>query len=306
MRSERLRQRFSQPNLRFYLKLDNCKKPKTMAQFTRTWWGNKFISALEKFTDEGRLSRGRTYARGSKVKSFEIIGGRAIATVRGSVNPYFGVYKEPLYSTQIEVKPISQKDWIKVIAYVASKAGFISKLILNEMPDRIEDAFSLVNLNLLPTKKADFVNKCSCPDGSNPCKHIAGVYYLLAAELDRDPLLLFELRGLSKAALQTELLKSPLGSALAAELVPQQLEPNIARSYYPELLEISPDKSMSLQEFWQGKRLPPLPESNPVSVPAITIKKQGDYPAFWTLDRSFITTMEEFYDRVKTKNKDVL
>jgi uncharacterized Zn finger protein len=277
-----------------------------MAQFTRTWWGNKFISALEKFTDEGRLSRGRTYARGSKVKSFEITDGRASAKVRGSINAYFGVTKEPLYTIQIEIKPISQKDWTKVIAYVASKAGFISKLILNEMPDRIEDAFSLVNLNLLPTKKADFINKCSCPDGSNPCKHIAGVYYLLAAEIDRDPLLLFELRGLSKADLQTELLKSPLGSALAAELVPQQQAPAIARSYYPDLLETSPDKSMSLQEFWQGKRLPPLPEPSVAYVPAILIKKQGDYPPFWTLDRSFISTMEEFYDRVRTKNKDVL
>jgi uncharacterized Zn finger protein len=277
-----------------------------MAQFTRTWWGNKFISALEKFTDEGRLSRGRGYARGSKVKSFEIKDGRAIASVRGSVNPYFGVYKEPLYTTQIAIKPISQKDWTKAIAYIASKAGFISKLILNEMPDRIEDAFSLINLNLLPTKKADFTNKCSCPDGSNPCKHIAGVYYLLAAELDRDPLLLFELRGLSKTDLHKELLKSPLGSALAAELIVQNSEPKIAVSYYPKPMEITPDKSMSLQEFWQGKRLPSLPESSPVSVPAILIKKQGDYPPFWTLDRSFIATMEEFYDRVRTKNKDVL
>ncbi len=277
-----------------------------MAQFTRTWWGNKFISALEKFTDEGRLSRGRSYARGNKVKSFEIEAGRVMATVRGSVNPYFGVYKEPLYTTQIAIKPISQKDWTKAIAYISSKAGFISKLILNEMPDQIEDAFSLINLNLLPTKKADFTNKCSCPDGSNPCKHIAGVYYLLAAELDRDPLLLFELRGLSKTDLHKELLKSPLGSALAAELIVQNSEPKIAASYYPKPGEISPDKSMSLPEFWQGKRLPPLPESSPASVPAILIKKQGDYPPFWTLDRSFIETMEDFYDRVRTKNRDVL
>ncbi len=277
-----------------------------MAQFTRTWWGNKFISALEKFTDEGRLSRGRSYARGNKVTSFQITNGRAIAKVRGSVNPYFGVYKEPLYKTEIQIKPISPKDWNKAIAYISSKAGFISKLILNEMPDRIEDAFNLVNLNLLPTRKADFVNSCSCPDGSNPCKHIAGVYYLLAAELDRDPLLLFELRGLSRVDLQTELLKSPLGSALAAELAAQTPTPKVATAYYPKPIEISPNKSMSLQEFWQGKRLPPLPESSPISVPAITIKKQGDYPPFWTLDRSFIETMEDFYQRVRTKNRDIL
>ena len=277
-----------------------------MAKFTRTWWGNKFISALEKFTDEGRLSRGRGYAKGDKVTSFEVTNGRAIAKVRGSINAYYGVHKEPLYTTQIEIKPISQKDWTRVIAYIASKSGFISRLILNEMPDRIEDAFSLINLNLLPIRKTDFINSCTCPDGSNPCKHIAGVYYLLAAELDRDPLLLFELRGLSKAQLQTELLKSTLGSALAAELITQKQQPIIAEYYYPRPQEVSPNQSISLQEFWQGKRLPLLPEATPTMVPAILIKKQGDYPEFWKLDRSFIETMEEFYQRVRTKNKEIL
>ncbi len=277
-----------------------------MTQFARTWWGNKFISALEKFTDEGRLSRGRTYARGSKVTSFEVKNGRAVAKVRGSINPYFDVHKEPIYTTQIEIKPISQKDWTRVIAYVASKSGFISKLILNEMPDRIEDAFSLINLHFLPTRKSDFITSCTCPDDSNPCKHIAGVYYLLAAELDRDPLLLFELRGLSKAQLQAELLKSPLGSALAAELTTQKQEPIVAEYYYPHPKEISADKSISLQDFWQGKRLPILPDPPPTTVPAILIKKQGDYPEFWTLDRSFIETMEEFYQRIRTKNKEII
>jgi uncharacterized Zn finger protein len=38
--------------------------------------------------------------------------------------------------------------------------------------------------------------KCSCLDWSNPCKHIAAVYLLLAAEFDRDPFLIFKLRGL--------------------------------------------------------------------------------------------------------------
>lgn len=278
-----------------------------MAQFSRTWWGKKFIAALEQFTDSGRLSRGRSYANNGKVIRFEIKNGTVIANVRGSVNPYYGVYKEPLYTTEIEFQPITASQWTNAIAYIASKASFISKLLLNEMPDNIEDAFAARGLHLLPHKKSDFKTSCSCPDYSNPCKHIAGVYYLVAAELDRDPFLLFELRGLSRSALHAELAKSPLGMALSAELLADQAPLPVATSYYTSVELAAPDSELSLKEFWQGaKRFPPLPEAtNQPSIPAIVIKKQGDFPPFWQKDTSFIAMMEDFYERVKTKNRDV-
>ena len=47
--------------------------------------------------------------------------------------------------------------------------------------------------------------RCSCPDSSNPCKHIAAVYYLLGEEFDRDPFLIFALRGMSREALMARL-----------------------------------------------------------------------------------------------------
>jgi uncharacterized Zn finger protein len=281
-----------------------------MSQFTRTWWGNKFIEALETFTDSGRLGRGRSYARGNKVKSFKINDGVVMAEVRGSVNPYFGVYTEPLYKTKIELQPISQAKWAVAIAQMASKASFISKLLLNEMPDNIEDAFSTLGLHLLPHSHKDFKTSCSCPDDSNPCKHIAGVYYLVAAELDKDPFLLFELRGLSKAVLQSELAKTPLGKALSAELTAQAAEPLAVESYYtrPTTTEADEAETVSLKEFWQGtKRLPQSIEAATQSgVRAIVVKKQGDFPAFWLKDGSFIEAMEELYERVKTKNKEAL
>jgi len=278
-----------------------------MPQFTRTWWGNTFIEALETFTDPGRLGRGRSYARGSKVKSFKINDGVVMAEVRGSVNPYFGVYKEPLYKTSIELQPISQAKWAVAIAQMASKASFISKLLLNEMPDNIEDAFSTLGLHLLPHNRKDFKTSCSCPDGSNPCKHIAGVYYLVAAELDKDPFLLFELRGLSKAVLQRELAKTPLGMALSAELTAQAAEPLAVESYYTRPTTTNAE-TVSLKEFWQGaKRLPQsLDETTQSGVRAIVVKKQGDFPPFWQKEGSFIEAMEELYERVKTKNKEAL
>lgn len=277
-----------------------------MPQFSRTWWGKKFIEAIEYLTDSGRLSRGRSYASGGKIKSFEIQGGKVTAKVRGSINPYFGVYKEPLYTTTIEFQPISATKWSAVIALIASRASLISRLLLNEIPETIEDSFASLGVHLLPYDPVDFKSSCSCPDYSNPCKHIAGLHYRVAAELDRDPFLLFELRGLSRADLHAELVKSPLGMALSAELTAQQTLPAPAESYYTRPTADAPPE-LSLRDFWHGaKRLPPLPEPSPSPVPAIIIKKQGDLPPFWEKDGSFIKVMEEFYDRVKTKSRDVL
>jgi uncharacterized Zn finger protein len=277
-----------------------------MAKFSRTWWGQRFIAALEEFTDGGRLGRGRSYATNGRILKYTIADGKVTATVRGSINPYYGVYKEPRYTTTIFITPIRPIEWTKVIDRIAMNAGFVAKLLMNEMPDTIEDAFRPLDLFLLPHGERDFVTTCSCPDYANPCKHIAGVYYVLAAELDRDPFLMFELRGLSREKLREELARSPLGQILSSEMTPQEVPITPATSYYPRPEREPPGASVSLREFWAGAhRLPAPSDLAPPSVPALLIKKQGDYPAFWKKDLSFIAVMEDLYERVRTKNSQM-
>ncbi|MBE8992128.1 SWIM zinc finger family protein [Nostoc sp. LEGE 12450] len=275
-----------------------------MAKFSRTWWGDRFIQALEAFTDDNRLKRGRSYASGGKVKSFEIDLNKITAKVRGSVNPYFGVYKEPTYNIEIQITPIAKTRWNEAIQKLSSKASIISRLLLNEVPENIEDTFSNLGLHLLPHSSKDFKTKCDCPDYANPCKHIAGVYYLVASQLDNNPWLLFELRGLSKAELQAKLADSPLGKALSEELNTKEIPLELSNSLYTKLEKQSLNQMPNAREFWLGtKRLPQTIEvATPSSICAILIKKQGDFPDFWHNDASFIETMEELYQRVKTKN----
>jgi len=279
-----------------------------MAQFSRTWWGQRFIEALEQFTDPARLGRGRSYASGGRIIEYTLDKGTVKARVRGSINPYFGVYKEPIYKTSITIKSIPAADWTKVIRQIASRADLITKLLLNEMPDTIEDAFSELDLYLLPHSERDFETSCSCPDWANPCKHIAGVYYLLASALDQDPFIMFELRGLSRDDLQAELVKTPLGKILASALTTNDVPPiEPVESYYTPPTKDPVAVVASHKEFWTGaKRLPaPLATASQASVPALLIKKQGDYPPFWHKDVSFISVMEELYDRVRTKNRQM-
>ena len=119
---------------------------------------------------------------------------------------------------------------------------------------------------------------------------------------------MFELRGLSRDDLHAELVRTPLGqilsSALKSEDVPA-VEP--VESYYTRP-DREPDVVVaSHKEFWTGaKRLPAPPATaSQTSVPALLIKKQGDYPPFWHKDVSFISVMEELYERVRTKNKQM-
>ena len=72
-----------------------------MTKFSRTWWGDRFIKALEAFTDESRLQRGRSYAHGGKVLSFEIEQKSHHRSSQRINQSYFGVYKEPTYNISI-------------------------------------------------------------------------------------------------------------------------------------------------------------------------------------------------------------
>jgi uncharacterized Zn finger protein len=286
----------------------------------RTWWGSRFLEALEGFTDSGRLQRGRGYSSDSRILDFAITNGLVMATVRGNVNPYYGVYKEPKYETRIQMTPLAKADWARAIARIGSRADLVARLLMNEMPDDIESAFAgdrasnngtgkplVKTQSLLPRNRQDFkLTDCSCPDYANPCKHIAGVYYRLARQLDHDPFLLFELRGLSRQQLRATLSKTPLGHALHGLTDTGTPEPLATDSYFtrPEHASASPD----YQAFWHGtKRLPrQLPAMRPAELPAILIRKGGDYPAFWDKDASFIALMEELYLRVREKNKNAL
>ena len=271
----------------------------------KTWWGERLLDALEEFTDSGRLARGRSYASEHRVKQWQIKKGVVQAKIRGNKNPYFGVYKEPTYKTEVQMAHLTEAQWKKVIARLTQRASFIAKLLVDEIPENIEEVFTEFNTHFLPNSYKDFQVSCNCPDYAVPCKHIAGVCYRLAKVLDNNPLLLFEMRGLAPEKLHKELIKSPLGKILADAQATGESELKPVASFYtqPELKDI-PEK-IHLKQFWHGtiplpKELPPHQEA---SIPAGLVKKGGDYPAFWHKQGSFIAVMEEFYLRMRKNNQ---
>lgn len=161
--------------------------------FGKSWWAKRWIGVLEGFNLGARLGRGRSYARRGQVVSIDIEAGVVIASVQGS--------RRVPYQVTIKIKTLSQADGKTLAQALSRQALFAAKLLANEMPQDIETVFQESNLSLFPSKLHDLKTDCSCPDWSNPCKHVAAVYYLLGEEFDRDPFLIFKLRGLDREKL---------------------------------------------------------------------------------------------------------
>jgi uncharacterized Zn finger protein len=167
---------------------DGIKARSQRGAFAKNWWATRWIEALERLVDSGRLSRGRSYARKGQVLSIEETEGGGIeARVQGS-------QRKP-YKISIQVAPLSDAHWEKVIDALAEQAIFTAQLLAGEMPQEIEEAFQAAGVSLFPAQRADLVTDCSCPDWANPCKHVAATHYILGERFDEDPFLLFRLRG---------------------------------------------------------------------------------------------------------------
>jgi uncharacterized Zn finger protein len=159
-------------------------------KFGTNWWSKRWIEALESFHDGARLQRGRNYARRGQVISIDIKKGRVCSKVQGS--------REKPYSVEIEFDTFSPTIWQQIIESLSSQAIYVAKLLAGKMPEDIEEVFKHAKFSLLPHSHDELHTDCSCPDWSNPCKHVAAVYYLLGEEFDRDPFLIFKLRGMDQ------------------------------------------------------------------------------------------------------------
>jgi len=277
--------------------------------FGQTWWGGKWIEALERLVNPGRLQRGRSYARKGQVLNIDFEENHVSSRVQGT--------RSDPYQVSIEVKSIDDARWNRVIGVMASQAIFAAKLLAGEMPQDIEEAFSSAGVALFPERSADLRTECSCPDNANPCKHISAVYYLLGEQFDADPFLLFQLRGRSKEQIIADLRtrrgafegtappagissaksdsvtadqggQRPGGAALEAGS-PGKMDSGYAGEQSAALEE-------SLDRFWDvGVEIDSMqftiarPE-----VDAATIKLLGQ-PPFWDEKRDFIAEMESMY-----------
>ena len=156
-------------------------------RFGTTWWGRLWITALEQLGDdfENRLPRGKKYAEEGAVSHFTVSPGEIQAKVHG----------RKTYNVTLGLPALTATQWEKALERIHQEARFVASLLAGEMPQGLDQTFRESGASLYPRVPKELQTHCDCPDWANPCKHVAAVCYIMAEALDRDPWLLFDLRG---------------------------------------------------------------------------------------------------------------
>ncbi|AGL03321.1 SNF2-related protein [Desulfoscipio gibsoniae] len=167
-------------------------------KYGRTWWGNAWVEALERIDQNtNRLPRGRSYANAGRVSEIKIDAtGRVYARVKGT--------RPTPYKIEIRLNEFSQRAKETAGAIIAEDPALAAELSMGRLPENILQLLEKHNISLLPESWNDIIAHCSCPDWANPCKHLAAVYYIMANEIDKDPLILFKLHNIKPRELMRE------------------------------------------------------------------------------------------------------
>ncbi|MEZ4726726.1 MAG: SWIM zinc finger family protein [Caldilineaceae bacterium] len=231
--------------------------------FAKNWWAERWIKALERLVDKGRLSRGRSYARKGQVLEIKESRDGIAAKVQGS--------RPTPYKITISLKHLSGAEWAKVIDALAERAIFTAQLLAGEMPQEIEEAFAAAGVSLFPGKRDELMTNCSCPDYANPCKHVAATHYILGEQFDEDPFLLFRLRGRSQEQIM-EALRAR--RAADAPMLAEEREEYVVEEPAKPLEE-------SLDTFWSaGQPLTGFPTNIQPPVTPLPVLKRLGQPGF--------------------------
>lgn len=159
-------------------------------KFGNTWWGNEWIKSLEKIDSfTNRLPRGKRYANNGSVVSVELKGEGILAKVKGS--------KPKPYTVVISLEPFKENEIKAISEIINENYSITSDLLIGKLSEDILPLLANKGIKLFPENWKDIRSSCSCPDWANPCKHLAAVYYIVAREIDKNPFIVFNLKGVS-------------------------------------------------------------------------------------------------------------
>lgn len=163
-------------------------------KITTTFWGKAWCDNLEAYSDySNRLPRGATYVRNGSVVDLVIKSRKIEALVAGSET----------YTVQIDIERLAKPTWKKIKQDCSAAIDSLLDLLAGRFSDGVMQRLTNQQAGLFPSPR-EIKMKCSCPDYSYCCKHLAAVMYGVAARLDRQPELLFLLRDVDHQELVSQ------------------------------------------------------------------------------------------------------
>lgn len=174
------------------------KKGKSIAPITidgrkiaNTFWGKSWCDNLERYSDFAhRLPRGRSYVRNGAVLDLQVAKGKVTAMVAGS----------DVYEIKVDIAPLRARRWQTLCNDCSGSVDSLIELLQGRLEENVMRRVSCEGDGLFPSP-SEIKFSCTCPDWAEMCKHVAAALYGVGARLDKEPRLLFVLRGVNESDL---------------------------------------------------------------------------------------------------------
>lgn len=141
-----------------------------------------------------RLLRGRTLARGGRIRELDVAPGQVFAEVEDGETR----------RACLRVATYDEDQWRKVLAVLTERLDRIAQLLEGKLDLELVEAAERQGIHLVPFA-GEVESDCDCGDWAVPCAHCAALHELVAEGLDGDPLMLLTLRGKTREQLLSEL-----------------------------------------------------------------------------------------------------
>ena len=194
-------------------------------------------------SDNGRMSRGRSYYQGGHVMNLEFVPGSITAKVIGS-------QPQP-FSVDIMFPPRTDPQLARLPDLISQLDGGIQAVRSGQFsPDMLKILFGGH-----PYKARYY---CDCPDKAKVCKHVVATMMAAADRVAADPGLVFQLRGLNLADMR---LPKPAGSAGSVPATPETSASAGSAGAAKKAEAPSPEAiAAATDRFWNGGPLPEIPQ----------------------------------------------
>ncbi|SEC46208.1 Uncharacterized conserved protein, contains Zn finger domain [Streptomyces sp. 2231.1] len=164
--------------------------------FTRTWWGQAWLRALEDAAmDRAAVKAGRRLARAGGVGAVTVRPGRVTAVVHAPGGA--------THRADVLVPELSAEEWGRFLDLAVEQAGHMAALLDRELPPHLIEDAAAHGIDLLPGL-GELDPECECGTWDH-CGHTAALCHQVARLLDEDPFLLLLLRGRAKDTFLAEL-----------------------------------------------------------------------------------------------------
>lgn len=164
--------------------------------YGNTWWGSRWLSALNSIDMTNRLSRGRSYLAQGRLSDLAFHPDNCSITCNVHGTAYYP------YEVEFGQKPLAPTHVKRLVDDIARDPDIVAALLDGELPPEILERAEALKIELFPTSSRSLHVSCTCPDAERICKHAAAGIYAVSVAIDHDPFLVFRLRGID---LKTEL-----------------------------------------------------------------------------------------------------